>query len=235
MPGSSLILGPEQQQGFADTAGTEFEGAVIDAFARQAADTAEIVQQVAPGGSGTLADHAASADDFLHGGGFASGVGDAVWLYGALGDAWGQAGLLLKELWRYGGSTYEGGVRLYSSFYFQTFEMRVDDTDPIDVPFLNNANPWANADGESDLDMLIRLYPAYTWLSDAFVPHRVGAVIETVGGVHGLWVYDPPGPSLSDIRDLFMYTPTSGPPKRSLIEDMQNLIACVPVTFNSPP
>jgi len=125
--------------------------------------------------------------------------------------------------------------RFYSSCNFLTLIGNFSASEGInDAVVLNDAYEGARLSAsETDLEMLSRLYPAYDWQDNYLGLHMTGAAIPsdpTFGPFYVYW-YKPLPPSLSDIYHLWDYTPTSGPPKRSGIDDLLVMFGLVPVQW----
>lgn len=121
------------------------------------------------------------------------------------------------------------GYRRYYSPAFLTFGMAIENIIYGDTyTDLRDANPFANLEGESDLDMLNRLHPELTW-SETDWPGSISA-FDNTHDPHVFHLYAPV-PTLDAIRKLFEYTPSSGPPKRSAAVDVARILSMLPVQW----
>lgn len=144
----------------------------------------------------------------------------------------------LNTLWKYGANVANIGADrgLFRNDYAVNFLTVYGLVDGQYYAFpqdnLNAAWPGANLPGENDVTMLNRVLPAHTWVDNYNGTHLPGAAVSA--GVGG-WTYDayylPPAPSLSQIKALWDYTPSSGPPMRNGIEDSMRMWALLPVQY----
>lgn len=97
---------------------------------------------------------------------------------------------------------------------------------------LSLASPSANLLGETDIDMLVRVYPAQPWVANFRNSGRPGANC-TLPFVGSFLAYYAPMESLTleQIFHLWDYTPDSGPPIRNGITDFANILAMLPVQY----
>lgn len=104
---------------------------------------------------------------------------------------------------------------------------------PLSVlPNLSMASPSANLPGESDFEMLVRLYPAYSWEENYQDTGLPGAPIPYIGSaISAFAYYSPLPPGLNSIHGLWDYTPSSGPPARNGIDDSMSIWSLLPVQY----
>lgn len=86
--------------------------------------------------------------------------------------------------------------------------------------------------GESDVAMLLRLAPDYPWVSNFEGSDYAGASFQfPSGGGYFNVFYIPPPPTLAQIKALWNYTPSSGPPERNGITDSMDIWAMLPIQY----
>lgn len=99
-------------------------------------------------------------------------------------------------------------------------------------PQLTGCKESARLPGESDVTMLNRLAPDYSWVANFQGSDYAGASI-TWTGVSSYYnvFYCPPPPTLAQIKALWNYTPTSGPPVRSGVDDSMRIWSMLPIQY----
>lgn len=123
-------------------------------------------------------------------------------------------------------------VRLFSSYSFVTLMYsNYVGTELQPGVVLNAAYEGAKTSwAETDLAMLERVYPGYSWANGHLGLPLAGATIQGGDGVYREYWYLPPGPSLSQMYHLWDFTSSSGSPQNGIAVFMQ-FLALVPVQW----
>lgn len=157
-----------------------------------------------------------------------------VWGYTGAGDFFdmhsllyfaGQMAITARDYWL---------VRPPTAMYFLCSPWLKGDIEENIMLHLEDAYPGAKLAGETDLQMLERVYPAITWVANYLSSRYPGASVDTGGGYHVDVFYAPPAVGtdiVAAFKDLWTYTPSSGPPTRNGIEDYMNILTLLPLQF----
>jgi len=120
----------------------------------------------------------------------------------------------------------------YAINFLTCFTIGIDGNPPQVLPNLNGANPQAKLSGETDLEMLQRVYPAYDWVANYQGSQYCGTdLVPDSSFVPFQVFYVPPPPSLAEIHALWDYTPSSGPPMRNGIDDSMAIWSMLPIQY----
>lgn len=133
-------------------------------------------------------------------------------------------GFLGYMLWNY------GIHRFWNAYNFAVlFGGHADETG-IHLSNMNAARPEEVMPGESDIEMLRRVLPAYTWEENVYWNGSI-STLDTTGNPYVTYVWSPPSPTLDQIKNLFRFTPASGPPDRFACSDLAAIFSLLPVQW----